>query len=131
MLLDATAARLIAGRALEAAGERGAASTLLQRVAADATRGSVGLFVEEASRELRRLGSRVAISTRRAAAPVGDDALTEREREIAGMVAEGRSNKQVAAALFLSEKTIEHNLSRIYAKLGVRSRVELAGRFAR
>ena len=42
------------------------------------------------------------------------------------LVAEGRSNKQVAAALFLSEKTIEHNLSRVYAKLGVRSRVELA-----
>ena len=43
---------------------------------------------------------------------------------------QGRSNKQVAAALFLSEKTIEHHLSRIYAKLGVRSRVELAARLA-
>jgi DNA-binding CsgD family transcriptional regulator len=42
----------------------------------------------------------------------------------------GRSNKQVAAAIFLSEKTIEHHLSRIYAKLGVRSRVELAARLA-
>jgi DNA-binding NarL/FixJ family response regulator len=46
-------------------------------------------------------------------------------------VAEGRTNKQVAAALFLSDRTIEHNLSRIYAKLGVRSRTELAGTLAR
>ena len=39
---------------------------------------------------------------------------------------EDGSPRQVAASLFLSEKTIEHHLSRIYAKLGVRSRVELA-----
>ena len=42
------------------------------------------------------------------------------------LVAAGKANKEVAASLFLSEKTIEHHLSRIYAKLGVRSRVELA-----
>jgi len=131
MRLDAINARLCAGRALAAAGERDAAVTVLQRVAAEAGRGSAGLFVEAAGRELRRLGSRVSATTRRAAAPAGDDALSEREREIAGLVSEGRSNKQVAAVLFLSEKTIEHNLSRIYAKLGVRSRVELAGRLAR
>jgi DNA-binding NarL/FixJ family response regulator len=47
---------------------------------------------------------------------------------VAELVAAGRSNKEVAAALFLSEKTIEHHLSRIYAKLEVRSRVELAAR---
>jgi DNA-binding NarL/FixJ family response regulator len=44
-------------------------------------------------------------------------------------VAEGRSNKQVAAELFLSEKTVEHHLSRVYGKLGVRSRTELAAVF--
>ena len=60
-----------------------------------------------------------------------DEALTPRERDIAELVAQGRSNKQAAAALFLSEKTIEHHLSRIYAKVGVRSRVELAARLAR
>ena len=129
--LDAIGARMCAGRALGAAGERDAAIAMLQRVAADAARGSAGLFVEEASRELRRLGSRISATSRRAGAPAGDDALSEREREIADLVAEGRTNKQVAATLFLSEKTIEHNLSRIYAKLGVRSRVELAGRGGR
>jgi hypothetical protein len=43
-------------------------------------------------------------------------ALTAREREVLGLVAEGMSNKQVAAALFLSAKTVEHHLARVYAK---------------
>jgi DNA-binding NarL/FixJ family response regulator len=41
-------------------------------------------------------------------------------------VAEGRSNKEVAAALFLAVRTVESHLSHVYAKLGVRSRTELA-----
>ncbi|MFL5859753.1 MAG: response regulator transcription factor, partial [Solirubrobacteraceae bacterium] len=53
--------------------------------------------------------------------------LSAREAEIAHLVAQGRSNKQVAAALFVSEKTVENNLSRVYAKLGVTSRAQLAG----
>jgi DNA-binding NarL/FixJ family response regulator len=52
--------------------------------------------------------------------------LTEREREIAELVAHGRSNKEIAAALFLSEKTVGNALTSIYAKLGVRSRTQLA-----
>ena len=44
------------------------------------------------------------------------------------LVAEGRTNKEVAAALFISVRTVEANLTRIYAKLGVRSRTELAAR---
>jgi DNA-binding NarL/FixJ family response regulator len=42
------------------------------------------------------------------------------------LVSEGHSNKPVAAALFLSEKTVEGALTRIYAKVGVRSRAQLA-----
>jgi DNA-binding NarL/FixJ family response regulator len=53
--------------------------------------------------------------------------MTAREHEIARLVAEGHTNKQVGAALFLSDRTIENHLSRIYAKLGVRTRTELAG----
>ena len=49
---------------------------------------------------------------------------------VAALVAEGRTNREVAAALVLSERTIEGHLSRIYAKLGVRSRAEFAHRLA-
>ena len=45
-------------------------------------------------------------------------------------VAEGLTNREVAAAIFLSPKTVEHHLSSIYRKLGVRSRTELARRIA-
>jgi ATP/maltotriose-dependent transcriptional regulator MalT len=130
MRLDALFARLLAGRALAAAGARRDAVAMLQRVAADAGRGNVGLVLDAAGRELRRLGTRVSASSRRAAAPT-DTTLSEREQAIADLVAEGRTNKQVAATLFLAEKTVEHHLSRIYVKLGVRSRVELASRLAR
>ena len=120
-------ALLIAGRAHAAAGDRDAAVAALQSVAQHAGQGGAGLFVEAAARELRRLGTRLSAESRRATA--GDD-LTERERTIAELVAQGRTNKQVAAAMFLSEKTIEHHLSRAYAKLGVRSRVELTARMS-
>ena len=66
--------------------------------------------------ELARIGGRV---------PAGD-ALTISERRVAHLVAEGRSNRQVAAELFLSVKTVAAHLTSIYAKLGVRSRTELA-----
>ncbi|HYI18367.1 MAG TPA: AAA family ATPase [Solirubrobacteraceae bacterium] len=122
---DAVESRLTAGRALAAAGRREDAVAAFQRAAADAGRAGAMLFHDSAARELRRLGSRISAETRRAAR--GTAELTERERDIAGLVAAGKSNKEVAASLFLSEKTIEHHLSRIYAKLGVRSRVELAG----
>ena len=46
------------------------------------------------------------------------------------MVVGGRSNKEVAATLFLSEKTVEHHLSSVYAKLGIRRRIELAAALA-
>lgn len=52
--------------------------------------------------------------------------LTATERRIAGLVAGGRTNREVAATLFLSRKTVEWNLSKVYRKLGVRSRSELA-----
>lgn len=58
------------------------------------------------------------------------DELTEAERRIVELVIGGRSNKEVAATLFLSVKTVEVTLTRVYRKLGVRSRTELAARLA-
>lgn len=77
------------------------------------------LWAERASSELSRISGRTA-----AAAD-----LTATEQRVAELVAQGQSNKQVAAALVITTRTVEAHLTRIYAKLGVRSRVELARRF--
>ena len=58
------------------------------------------------------------------------DELTPQELQVALQVAEGKTNKEVAAAMFLSPKTIEFHLARIFRKLGVSSRTELARRIA-
>ena len=55
----------------------------------------------------------------------GEGGLTAREREIAALIAAGRTNREVAEQLVLSPRTIEAHLRNIYGKLGVRSRVEL------
>ena len=60
-----------------------------------------------------------------------DQPLTSQETRVALLVAEGKSNKEVAAAMFLSPKTIEHHLGSVFRKRGFRSRSELAGAFAR
>jgi DNA-binding CsgD family transcriptional regulator len=74
-------------------------------------------WASRAQAELRRIGGRAAHA-----------GLTATERRIAELVATGRSNKQVAAELFITPKTVESNLTRIYSKLGVHSRVALARR---
>jgi DNA-binding CsgD family transcriptional regulator len=56
------------------------------------------------------------------------DELTETEHQIAHLAAEGRTNREVAETLFVSQKTVEANLSRAYRKLGISSRRQLAER---
>jgi DNA-binding CsgD family transcriptional regulator len=56
----------------------------------------------------------------------GPDALTASERRVAQMAAEGMSNPEVAQALFVTRKTVEMHLSRVYRKLDISSRAELA-----
>ena len=58
------------------------------------------------------------------------DALTATEQRVAALVAVGRTNPEVAAELFLTVNTVEKTLTRIYTKLGVRSRTELARKLA-
>ena len=74
-------------------------------------------WVERARDELGRIGGRTR-----------EEGLTAAERRVARLVAEGRTNREVAAALFLGERTVASHLTHIYAKLGVRSRTELAGK---
>jgi DNA-binding CsgD family transcriptional regulator len=59
-------------------------------------------------------------------APGRDDELTPTERRVAELVAGGHTNPEIAASMFISVKTVEANLTRIYRKLGLRGRVDLA-----
>lgn len=79
-------------------------------------------WLERAKTELSRIGGRTTSRDRE---------LTSMEQGIADLVAAGRTNREVAADVFVSVKTVEANLTRIYAKLGVRSRSELAARVRR
>jgi DNA-binding CsgD family transcriptional regulator len=81
-------------------------------------------WAERARNELRATGE--TVQRKRAAV----DDLTLQELQVGLKVAEGATNREVAAALFISPKTVEAHLSRIYSKLGLRSRTELAHRFA-
>jgi DNA-binding CsgD family transcriptional regulator len=80
-----------------------------------------------ASQALRQLGVR---AWRRGRAAVGDGilALSDRELEVAELIAEGSSNREVADQLFISPKTVERHVTNIMAKLGLRNRTELASR---
>jgi DNA-binding NarL/FixJ family response regulator len=63
-------------------------------------------------------------SSRRGAGGVA--ALTSRQRDVAALVAEGYTNKRIAETLYISERTVESNLTSIFRKLGVSSRAEVA-----
>jgi DNA-binding NarL/FixJ family response regulator len=53
--------------------------------------------------------------------------LSAREQTVARLAADGASNREIAAALFVSPKTVERHLTNILAKVGLRNRTELAG----
>lgn len=71
---------------------------------------------------------RVAAELTRTDASRTNSSETPAELRVARLTASGMSNKDIASALFISPKTVEHNLSRIYRKLDVRTRAELASR---
>jgi DNA-binding CsgD family transcriptional regulator len=76
------------------------------------------LWADRARAELARIGLR----------PPAPQGLTPTEERVAELVAAGHTNREVAQALFVSVHTVEDNLRRIYRKLGVRSRTELAAK---
>ncbi len=101
--------------------QRGDARVTLEQALAGFERLGAPLWAEQARSELARIGGR---------APSRDE-LTEAERRVAALVAKGHTNREVAAALFVTEHTVEGALTRVYRKLGVRSRAELAHKLAR
>jgi DNA-binding CsgD family transcriptional regulator len=98
--------------------KRAARDTLDRALTMFSQLGSV-VWVRRTRAELARIGGRT---------PSGS-ALTIGERRVAERVAQGRTNKEVAAELFVTVNTVETTLRRVYMKLGVRSRAELARRF--
>ncbi|MEV5751150.1 AAA family ATPase [Actinoallomurus sp. NPDC052308] len=82
------------------------------------------LWAERAQAELRAAGEPAEPGTRRRT-----DDLTPHQREIARLVADGATNREIAARLVLSPRTVDHHLRNIFVRLGVRSRVELVHLF--
>jgi DNA-binding CsgD family transcriptional regulator len=123
----AARARTLAGRALAAAGERERAAAELDRAAAELDACGALRYRDEAELELRRLGRRH--HRRRGAARTDGEglaSLTPRELEVAELVRDRKTNREIAAALFLSEKTVETHLRHIFGKLGVSTRASVA-----
>ena len=77
-------------------------------------------------RVTRRLAELDASGPAAGPAPGRPSGLTEREVEVLRLIAKGRTNKEIAAELFISEKTVHHHVSSIFAKIGVGNRTEAA-----
>jgi DNA-binding CsgD family transcriptional regulator len=107
---------LALGVAQRRAKRRREARATLEEALAVFERIGAALWAERARNELKRISGRAATP----------GALTPAEERVAILVAEGRTNKEVAAALFLSERTVEGHLAHIFGKLGVRNRREIA-----
>lgn len=110
---------LVAGMALRRQGARAKARDHLDRAVAVFADHGMPRWAERAEAERDRISGR---------RPSVDSGLTETETQVADLAAAGLTNREIAARLFLSPKTVEHNLTRIYRKLGIRSRTELAAR---
>ena len=103
------------GRVRRRRGERRLARDALAQAVAIFDAHGAKLWAERATEELSRIPIRRGASAD----------LTPTEEQVATLVGAGRTNREVARSLFMSPKTVEANLTRIYRKLGLRSRAEL------
>ena len=120
---DRALIELAFGQHLRRRGSRRSAAALLN--SAKATLTDLGA-VPDIERSVRELDASALVRRRGATRSAGD--LTPQERLVARLVSSGMSNREVAAELLVSAKTIEVHLTRIYAKLGVGSRGQLTNR---
>jgi DNA-binding CsgD family transcriptional regulator len=118
--LERARSLLVLGELQRRAKRRRAARDSLHEALAGFEALGASLWAERARKEIARIGGR---------ASAGDE-LTASERRIADLVAEGKTNKEVAAILVVSDRTVESALTQIYRKLGVRSRTELTRKLA-
>jgi DNA-binding NarL/FixJ family response regulator len=107
---------LALGNALRRANQRRAARDELGQARGMFARLDAPAWEERAARDLASVSGR----------PPADTGLTATERRVAELVARGSTNREVAARLVVSERTVATHLTHIYAKLGLRSRTELA-----
>ncbi|TYQ11433.1 UNVERIFIED_ORG: Response regulator containing a CheY-like receiver domain and an HTH DNA-binding domain [Gordonia westfalica J30] len=113
------------GQTLRRAGKRRAADAVIGTARDLYVSLGATTYVERCDRELKAGGLAVSrVENAHAAKDVAE--LTPQEEAVTTLVARGLSNREVAAELFISPKTVQYHLTRIYAKLGLRSRSELA-----
>jgi ATP/maltotriose-dependent transcriptional regulator MalT len=126
--IESALSRMLAGQALAQAGQRDRGVTEFERAAAAFDACGALRYRESAERELGKLGRRRPHRRTRAGKTdgTGIDSLSERELQVARLVVDRKTNPEIAAELFLSQKTVETHLRNIFRKIGVSTRVELA-----
>jgi DNA-binding CsgD family transcriptional regulator len=124
-LFEAARTRLLHGSRLRRRGSRTASRVELAAAADAFAAMELTAWYRRAADELAATGA-----TARPRRPLAIEPLTSQETRVALLVAQGRSNKEVAAALFLSPKTVERHLGSVFRKRGFRTRTELAVAFA-
>jgi DNA-binding CsgD family transcriptional regulator len=124
--LQAAFSLSLMGRALAVAGQRAQAIEALREAESELAACGCVRERDDARRELRKLGARAEPRGPATSGESGVAALTKRELEIAALVTDRKTNREIAAELFLSGKTIESHMRNIFVKLGASSRVEVA-----
>jgi DNA-binding CsgD family transcriptional regulator len=109
--------------------DRAEAAETFRAAAALADSSGARTLVGVADTGLRKLGVRTWRRGPTGTAAAGLERLSNREREVAALVASGATNPEIADTLFISRKTVERHVSNVLAKMNVRNRAELAGHF--